>query len=253
LSLLREKEVPVSLLAVITPEALPYGREIYKHFREFGCRWMDFMYPMCNRLNNTTDIALEPRQWGKFYSDVFDAWADEGDPGVYVRQIHDWCMLLLGGKTDMCTSQSDCSYVVTVNTDGNVFICDDLMPYYDGDLGNIITDSFVDIARNKKLQGLSARENLHGKECLECSYFPVCVGGCSLFRVNARGDLTGRHYFCESQKLVADHIGAFFERQGVNPHVDRSSSGTRRQYPGVRETLSDRTPTFTWSSALTRE
>jgi uncharacterized protein len=203
----------VALMAVITPEALSRGREIYRHFRDLGCTWMDLMYPMCNRIHSTLDQEINPRMWGQFYCDLFDAWVEEDNPSIYVRQLHDWCMLLLGGKTDMCTSQSDCSYVLTVDTDGNVYVCDDVLPYYNSRLGNISNDTLLDLAENETLKKLADPSFLYGDECRDCYYFPACKGGCTLFRVRSKSDFSARHYFCESQRTIIDHIRSYFSRQ----------------------------------------
>lgn len=209
IDLMRSEEYPVALMAVITPEALPHGRRIYQHFRELGCTWMDLMYPMCNALSSTLDQQIQPAEWGQFYIDVFDAWAEEDNPAVYIRQIHDWCMLLLGGKTEMCTSESDCSYVMTIGTDGAASVCDDVMPFCESALGNINVDNLSDLANHPRLLRMGDRQVLYGAECRDCYYFPACKGGCTLFRAKARGDFSGRHYFCDSQRAILGHIRTY--------------------------------------------
>ena len=172
---------------------------------------MDFLYPMCNLIHNTFDERIAPNDLGRFYCDVFDAWFDEGNPEVYIRSLHDWCMLLMGGRTVMCHSKTDCSYVLTINTDGTIHCCDDLTPFTDSLLGHVISDSFSSIEENERLTRLGKMDVLFGKECLECEYFPVCKGGCTLFRAKAKGDFTARNYYCESQKIIVKHIRETFD------------------------------------------
>lgn len=212
--LMHQNGWPVSLLAVITPEALRHGRECYYHFRELGCTWMDFMYPFCSRLDNTMDEPIEPSRWGAFLCDVFDAWIEEGNPSVYIRQLHDWCMAILGGRTAMCTSQTDCSYVITIEPEGSIHTCDDLMAYCESNLGDIAVDSLDTVASCGPLALLSRFSHLYGPECTSCDIFEYCRGGCTLFRAKGKGDFGAKHFFCDSQKQAIQHI----RRRLVQPH-----------------------------------
>jgi len=206
LSLLKKSKIGLSVLAVITPESLGRGHEVYSYLRSLGVTWMDFMYPFCNRIDNTMDQSIEPRRWGEFLSQVFDSWIDEGDPGIYVRILHDLCMLLLGGRTSMCASSVDCSYVITIDPVGRVFICDDLLSYSDSMLGNVHNDTLADIEQNPKLRRLASQRTLIGEDCRQCDYFDFCKGGCTLFRVRSPDDFSGRHYFCDAQRLLIEHV-----------------------------------------------
>ncbi len=207
IGILKDECYPIRILAVVTPESLSLGGEtIYKYFRQLGCVWMDFLYPICNAIDNTFPEKLRPEDLAKFYIEVFDAWFSEGDPQVYVRSLHDWCLMLLRGRSQMCHSRTDCSYVVTVNTNGSIHICDDLMPYTDSHLGHIATDSLAAVERNEKLRRLSRRSVLFGDECVKCKFFPVCAGGCTLFRTKRINNFTEKNFFCTTQKLVISHV-----------------------------------------------
>ncbi len=207
---LQRSGVPLSVLSVITPEALPHGPRVYRSLRDLGCTWMDFMYPFYSRIDNTLGQSIKPERWGYFLSDVFDAWISEGNPDVDVRLLRDICMLLLGGKTMMCVSSVDCSYVITVNPNGEVFICDDLLAYADSALGNIHRDRVSQIAEHPKLTRLADPNILFGKECQTCKLFPYCKGGCTLFRARQIDDFLGRHYYCAAQEIIIKHIHNYF-------------------------------------------
>ncbi|MGE5556696.1 MAG: radical SAM protein, partial [Methanocella sp.] len=60
IELLKSQGFPVSLLSVVTPEALPHGRMIYRHLRELGATWIDFMYPFYSKIDNTIAQTVEP-------------------------------------------------------------------------------------------------------------------------------------------------------------------------------------------------
>lgn len=211
IELLKSQGFPVSLLSVVTPEALPHGRMIYRHLRELGATWIDFMYPFYSKIDNTIAQTVEPERWGNFFSDVFDAWIEEANPNVYIRLLNDLCMQILGGKTAMCSFNSDCSYVITIDPSGNVYTCDDILSYTDSFLGNISDNSLPDIASNPKLTALSKKSTLYGEQCMNCNYFNVCKGGCTLFRARQFGDFHSNHFFCDAQKLIIDHIEQYFK------------------------------------------
>jgi len=210
IKLLQKNGIPIHVLSVITPEALPHGRMIYQHFREIGITWMEFMYPFYSKIDNTIDQNIDPSQWGQFYKDVFDAWIEEDNPEIYVRLLHDLCMKILGGKTAMCCFGSDCSYVITVDPSGNIYVCDDLLSYSDSVLGNIFSDSISDINAKQKLTRLSEKSTLYGTNCLKCNYFAICKGGCTLFRAKKIDDFHNTHYFCKAQRIIIDHIKNYF-------------------------------------------
>lgn len=211
LKLLNEHDVSLSVLSVITPEALGKGREIYQHLRQLGVTWMDFMYPFYSMIDNTLDKNIEPSQWGFFLKDVFDAWIEEDNPNIDIRLLHDLCLLYLGGKTVMCISNSDCSYVITVDPSGNIYVCDDLLSYSDSMIGNILTSSLSNMNCHPKLTRLSHKSVLYGNDCLDCSYFPFCKGGCTLFRALKKDDFHGKHYFCAAQRIIIDRIRDYFQ------------------------------------------
>jgi len=206
LELLRSQDYPIRFLAVVTPEAVRRGREIYQYFRQLGCKWMDFLYPICNEVASTFDRPMDPAALGQFFCDVFDAWIEEGDPGVHVRTLNDWCTRLLGGHTITCHTKTDCSYVVTVDTDGSILVCDDLMAFVDSRLGHIEDHGLELIEKHRFLTRLADPEVLFCKECSGCGFFEVCGGGCSLFRVTGKDKFGGPNIFCLTQKKAIRHI-----------------------------------------------
>jgi uncharacterized protein len=210
-----------SILSVISPEALPHGARIYSLFRKLGCVWMDFMYPFYSRIDNTIDQQINPSQWGEFLVDVFDAWMAEENPSVTVRLLEDMCMMLLDGRTQMCISGTDCSYVITVYPNGNVYICDDLLSYGDSLLGNIHQVDLATISRHPLLMRLHNRDFLFGSECKACDLFSRCKGGCTLFRAREQNDFQAKHFYCASQRRIITHIDHYF-RQLANNSLQKS-------------------------------
>ncbi len=229
IKILKKNNYPVRLLAVISPESTQFGVDIYKYFRELDCEWMDFMYPICNWVKNTLDEDINVENVGQFYCDVFDAWISEGDPIVYIRSLHDIAMLLLGGRTVTCHTRTDCSYVLTINTDGRVHICDDLMSYADSDLGHIAMQSLDEIEENTKLSRLQAESVLFGNDCLNCDYFTVCKGGCTLFRAKGIGDYTARNYYCVAQRMMISHVKNVLEAMAENAIASNSEHFSSRE------------------------
>src|SRR3989337_1511079 len=223
---LQQNDIPLSVLSVITPDALPHGHKIYQHLREIGVTWMDFMYPFYSNIDNTLDQSIKPLQWGQFYKDVFGAWIEEGNPNIYIRMLHDLCMRILGAKTSMCCFSSDCSYVITVDPSGNIYICDDLLSYADSLLGNIFFDSLFDINTHQKLTRLSKISTLYGEICLNCDCFSVCKGGCTLFRAKIPDDFHRNDYFCEAQRCIINHLKNYFQPYLSNNVRSNSERGS---------------------------
>lgn len=158
IEVLRREDIPLSILSVITPEALPHGVSIYGALRELGGGWMDFMYPFYSRIDNTLDESIEPERWGHFLVDVFDAWMAEGNPDVEIRMLHDICMSILRGRTKMCISCADCSYVLTINPNGDAYICDDLLAYADSWLGNIHEAGIDEVVKEPQVHAAGRQE-----------------------------------------------------------------------------------------------
>jgi uncharacterized protein len=203
---MKKNDYPLKILSVVTPEAIPFGKEIYKYYRSLGCDWMDFLYPICNWIDNTFENKVEPKDLGTFLCTVFTEWLNEDNPNVYIRTFHDWCLLLMQGQPITCHSRNDCAFVITINTDGKLYICDDLLAYSDSYLGDIYSDELSSIENSKKLLFLSNKNNLLGEKCKKCYFFNICNGGCTLFRAKNKDDFTEKNYFCETQKMVIGHI-----------------------------------------------
>ena len=140
--------------------------------------------------------------------------------------LHDLCMRILGAKTSMCCFSSDCSYVITVDPSGNIYICDDLLSYADSLLGNIFFDSLFDINTHQKLTRLSKISTLYGEICLNCDCFSVCKGGCTLFRAKMPDDFHSNHYFCEAQRCIINHLKNYFQPYLSNNVRSNSERGS---------------------------
>jgi uncharacterized protein len=231
---LRAEGHPLQILCVITPEAIGRGGEIYHYFRSMGTTWMDFLLPHANARHSTILPQDMPSQieYAQFLIDVYKEWMNEGDSSVCVRRLRDYSQLLLGAEADTCIFSDDCSYVITILPDGNVFACDDLLSTFPESMGSLQEKSLSEIQQHSNMRKVCKGSDLmFGSECLECDYFDVCRSGCTNFRATDEKTFVDRYYYCLMSKIVIDYVRKDIIRRlvgvGIMPAQEKPSEGSQ--------------------------
>lgn len=87
-------------------------------------------------------------------------------------------------KPHMGICMIDLANNLVVNYDGSLFKCPPLMGWPEMSIGTL-EDGICDYRQSHKL------ENWKNDECLDCTYLPLCFGGCRFFRLLETGAIDG--------------------------------------------------------------
>jgi uncharacterized protein len=213
LNLLKEYEVQFSGLVVVDERTLKLGAQrlldflVGKGIRSFGVlAAKPRNEPAAKRLT-TTSHYIEPARMNAFLMELYDAWLGRGDKNVKIRELEALKAQIKGVSARSCTLSGECwGRYYTIEPDGSVAACD----VFSGDprytLGNIMNDSFTEIANSAGMLQLK-REHRNATEAMRgCPEFPVCNGWCPHERyVSIRHSKLHRNDCCGLRDLIA-HI-----------------------------------------------
>jgi uncharacterized protein len=69
-------------------------------------------------------------------------------------------------------------------------------------IGNLMLDSFAEIARRQRRYSFAVKKTLPHAECSVCEYQSICHGGCPKFRHGPRRNFEDLDYFCQAYKMI---------------------------------------------------
>lgn len=200
--------VEYNVLTVIHRETAQQIKDIYRHYRENGWDYMQFITCLdpLGEARGQKIYSLLPQMYGQFLIDLFDMWYEDLNRGnaPFVRQFENYIGILLGHMPESCEQRGTCGIQYVVEADGGVYPCD----FYVLDewkLGNFNENRIDDIDAMRKDKGFLNRSRNHPQSCKACRWFALCRGGCYRSRLGEEEPDTGLNYFCEGYKM-------FFEK-----------------------------------------
>ena len=145
-------------------------------------------------------FTISPEQYGRFLVELFDAWWPDRRT-VHIRFFDNIAEALAGQKPTTCTMHESCDSYVVVEYNGDVFPCDFFVekPWK---LGNILGDSWGEIAARPRRFQFASKKNLAHPECQVCEYQSICHAGCPKFRAGPHKQFEDLDYFCTAYKMI---------------------------------------------------
>jgi uncharacterized protein len=178
ISLMRGKNIPFGVLAVVTDDTLKIGAK--RFFEFFMQNNIKNFALLCQRpaINVGHKDFVNRTDYSHFVNEIFDLWYYLDDPSIHIRDFESILSALVGGHHRVCLLEGNCiGKYFGINFNGDIFHCDEFMfdPVYK--IGNVINDNFDDIALSNKIAMLKARneDEIHK---LQCKWLPICNGGC---------------------------------------------------------------------------
>lgn len=179
--LLQMHNVDFNILTVLTGYCAENGERIYKHFRNNGFRYLQFI--PCLRpfgSKEQSELYMTDEQYADFLIKVFNLYVKDYVRGNYVsiRQFDNWVRLYLHQRPEQCGILGHCTHQYVAESNGNIYPCDFYCTdeYY---LGNIYDTDFdtmekSDISVNFIKSSLSVPD-----KCKTCRVYTMCrAGGC---------------------------------------------------------------------------
>lgn len=201
--LLKRHQVPYNILTVVNRRTARHIDRIYTFYRANDLRYVQFI-PCLDPLEEEPggrEYSLSAVQYGEFLKTLFDLWYRDWKRGdaLSIRQFDNYAQMLLGIPPESCGMAGVCSLQYVVEADGSVYPCD----FYATDafrLGDLRTEGFVELDRRRREIGFVEESQVLDPACRDCSYFPLCRGGCRRNREPKCGGNLRRNVFCEAYR-----------------------------------------------------
>lgn len=226
--LLKSHRVEFNTLSVVSDYSALYPRETYRFFKTIGSHYLQFS-PIVERTLPTTGPAgkrlaspkneagavmapwsVEPLQYGRFLSEIFDEWI-QTDVGEYFVVTFDavlakWC----GVEPPNCALADTCGNGPALEAGGDVYLCDHYV-YPEYCLGNMREQRLASLLVSER-QREFGRQKLTGLPavCRRCEHLRICAGECPKHRIvqTPEGNL---NYLCPGLKQFFAHVAPYME------------------------------------------
>jgi uncharacterized protein len=219
LRLLQKHGVDYNILTTVNRVNGDYPLEVYRFLRdEAGTDWMQFI-PVVERINAdgltlyqegnaVSERSVQPEQFGRFLSVIFDEWVRR-DVGTVFVQTFEAALSNWLGRTNsgMCVFNETCGTGLAIEHNGDLYSCDHFVePGYL--LGNIQEQHMIELVASPQQVkfGQDKRDTLP-RYCLECDVRFACHGECpkNRFIETPDGD-PGLNYLCTGFKAFFHHV-----------------------------------------------
>lgn len=199
-----------SVLCFINPEHS--GTEMYRHLRGLGVERMDFLLPESNyKFPPDGYQPLGPATpYGRYLSEVFDAWIGENNPRIHVRLLDRVVRSALGQivKSDVIGLAP--VRVAVIETDGSLEPTDNFKSCADRmtDLGLNIQRHDLDELYGSQFFSYCIDAASHiPDECTRCEFLSWCGGGRITTRYSDSDQFSRPTIYCNDLKRLYRHVG----------------------------------------------
>lgn len=220
--------------------------EVYRFLKSAGSGFMQFI-PIVERIADGTDEdqlvlvspdypdkatvsrwSVEPLQFGKFLSAVFDEWVRQ-DVGECFVQIFDVALeAWVGYNPSLCVFSERCGNAMALEHNGDLYSCDHFV-YPENRLGNIMDQGIRGLADSdmQKRFGNHKADSLPAY-CRSCEVRFVCNGECPKHRfIKTPDGETGLNYLCAGYKHFFAHIAPYMEFMANELRAQRPPANVR--------------------------
>lgn len=201
IEILGKNQVEFNVLCVLSQANVGRPKELYRFFRGLGVDYIQYI-PLAefDGDGNPLPPSITAEQYGRFLVETFELWWPERRK-ARIRCFDNLAEALAGRSPGDCSLLETCDSYCVVECNGDVYPCDFFVER-EWKLGNVMVDSWAEIARRERRFGFAAKKTLAAPECLACEYQPVCRGGCLKYRHGPRRRFEDLDYFCAAYKTV---------------------------------------------------
>ncbi len=210
--ILQKHKVEFNILCVLSQANVERPRELYRFFKSLGVDNVQYI-PLAEFQADGTPMpfTITPAQYGRFLCEIFELWWPDRRK-IRIRFFDNVAEALAGIKPGSCTLHETCDSYVVVEYNGDVYPCDFFVES-GWKLGNILIDSWSEIARRKRRYEFAGKKAIPHPECLKCEYQSICLQGCPKFRHGPHRRFEDLDYFCEAYKMIYARCTAPLRRE----------------------------------------
>jgi uncharacterized protein len=204
--------------------------EVYRFLKESGSGYIQFI-PIVERISTHTtqdgmvlvspsfsdrakvsDWSVEPVQFGRFLSTIFDEWV-RNDVGKTFVQLFDVSLeMWMGMEASLCIFRKTCGSALAIEHNGDLYSCDHFV-YPENRLGNIMQQPLGEMVEStQQIQFGQAKNDTLPKYCRQCEVRFACNGECPKHRFATTPDgEAGLNYLCAGYKKFFTHVDPYMQ------------------------------------------
>ena len=228
LGYLTKHGVEFNTLTVVQRHNSYHPLDVYWFLKEVGSGFMQFI-PIVERIAEApvadglalispssgaparvSPWSVEPVQYGRFLSTIFDEWVRH-DVGKCYVQIFDVALeSWLGLQPSLCVFRETCGAAMAIEHNGDLYSCDHYV-YPENKLGNIRENPLEALVNSRQQWqfGQDKRDTLP-RYCCECEVRFACNGECPKHRfIRTPEGEEGLNYLCAGYKMFFKHIDPY--------------------------------------------
>jgi uncharacterized protein len=218
--LMQKYNVEFNVLCTVNALNSHHPLEVYRFFRdELKTPYIQFI-PIVERDNQTgnqeenriTDRSVNPHQYGRFLSEIFDEWVRKDVGKVFVQFFDGVLASYVRGYSSLCVLSPRCGEGVALEHNGDLYSCDHFVePRFF--LGNITKTPLIELVSGEKQRAFgSAKYDLLPAYCRRCEFLFTCYGECPKNRVLTAPDgEQGLNWLCSGLKAFFSHTKPYMQ------------------------------------------
>jgi uncharacterized protein len=215
--LLQKHKVEFNILCTVNSKNADYPLNVYRFFRdELKTHYIQFI-PIVERINENgetgfqegtkvTDRSVQPKQWGRFLSEIFDEWVKRDVGRTFVLNFDGALAGWLGMAGTVCIFGPTCGLGMALEHNGDLYSCDHFVEpnYY---LGNILKTPIIELVASERQRKFGQdKMDMLPRYCRGCEVLFVCNGECPKNRLIQTPDgEAGLNYLCTGYKAFFKH------------------------------------------------
>jgi uncharacterized protein len=227
IGLLKEHRIDFNTLTAVHHENSGCALEMYNFLKVAGSGFMQFIpiverqatqeardgltliSPGFDKEARVTDWSVDPMQYGRFLSAIFDEWVRKDVGKVFVQLFDIALEMWLGMPASVCVFGRTCGQAPVIEHNGDVYSCDHFV-YPENRLGNLSETSLVEMLVSGKQRKFGKDKlDLLPASCRSCEVRFACNGECPKHRfVISEGEQYPENYLCVGYRYFFNHIDA---------------------------------------------
>ena len=250
LDCLKRHKVEFNTLTVVQKHNSHFPLEIYRFLKQVGSGFIQFI-PIVERVSSqagpdglqlvttrssqsaeVAEWSVEPLQYGRFLSRIFDHWVRNDVGRVYVQlfdvALEMWC----GMSASLCVFRETCGTAMAMEHNGDLYSCDHFV-YPENKLGNIMESPIASLVASRQ-QSNFGRDKLERlpRYCQECDVRFACNGECPKHRfIRTPDGEEGLNYLCAGYKLFFHHIDPYMRFMAAELSQQRAPANVMNWIP----------------------
>jgi uncharacterized protein len=225
LGILKKHGVEFNTLTTVHRKNSYHALEVYRFLKAMGSRYLQFIpiveqvapapdahglvliQPEAGQCAQVAAWSVEPLQFGRFLTEIFDEWVREDVGRIFVQQFDVALESWMGLPQSLCVFAPTCGQGLALEHNGDLYSCDHFV-YPENHLGNLHEAGLSALVASAQ-QTAFGEAKLTGlpSACQSCEVRFACNGECPKHRFTRdRQGEYGLNYLCAGYKHFFRHI-----------------------------------------------